>query len=123
MTAVRPKADRAALLSALYEAFNRRDAETILSNLHPDVTWPNGWEGGVVQGRDGVRDYWTRQWAAIDPKLTPETFKTGPDGQVVVRVRQVVRTLAGQLASDRRLQHVYRFRDGLIVAMEPREIP
>lgn len=123
MTAASPKIDRAALLSALYEAFNRRDAEAVLASLHPDVTWPNGWEGGVVYGRDGVREYWTRQWAAIDPTVTPESFKTGPGGEVVVGVRQVVRTLAGHVASDRRLQHVYTFQGGLIAAMDIRERP
>lgn len=123
MTAAAPKVDRAALLSGLYEAFNRRDIETILPNLHPDVTWHNGWEGGYVEGREGVRDYWTRQWAAIDPTVTPESFKTGPGGEIVVGVHQVVRTLAGQVASDRRLKHVYRFTGGLIAAMDIRENP
>jgi hypothetical protein len=35
------------------------------------MTWPNAWEGGWVKGRDGVRHYWQRQWAALDPHVDP----------------------------------------------------
>ena len=39
--------------------------------MTPDVDWANGWEGGRVVGRDAVRDYWQRQWAAIDSTAEP----------------------------------------------------
>jgi ketosteroid isomerase-like protein len=50
-------ADIEALLRRCYAAFNVRDLEGVLALMHPDVTWANGWEGGWVTGRDGVRDY------------------------------------------------------------------
>jgi len=30
-------------------------------------------------GHEGVRPYWTRQWAAIDPTVTPVAFTTRMD--------------------------------------------
>ena len=42
-------------LRQMYEAFNRRDVETVIADLQPDVQWANGVEGGFVRGRDNVR--------------------------------------------------------------------
>ena len=38
------------LITRAYEAFNARDIDALLSLMHPDVHWPNGWEGGYVEG-------------------------------------------------------------------------
>jgi hypothetical protein len=43
------------LLTALYDAFNARDLDAALAAMHPEVDWPNGWEGGRVFGRDDGR--------------------------------------------------------------------
>ena len=48
------------LLKLLYDRFNARDMETVLTAMHEDVVWANGMEGGYVRGREGVRIYWTR---------------------------------------------------------------
>jgi hypothetical protein len=48
--------------------------------MHPEVVWPNGWEGGWVEGIEGVRHYWRRQWAALDPHVEPRAFTPGADG-------------------------------------------
>jgi uncharacterized protein YndB with AHSA1/START domain len=53
------------LLQSLYDAFNNRELETIVSAMHPDVKWANGVEGGFVYGRDAVREYWTNQYQVI----------------------------------------------------------
>ena len=64
-------------LRAMYEAFNVRDIEAVLRQMTEDVDWPNAWEGGRVHGHDGVRDYWTRQWSAIDPTVKPAVLSGG----------------------------------------------
>jgi hypothetical protein len=110
--------DRVSLLERIYEAFNQREIDTVLSAMHPAVDWPNGWEGGRVAGRDGVRSYWTRQWAAIDPTVVPVAFEHKPDGRVAVRVQQTVRDLEGKILADGEVVHVYRFEDDLIRAMD-----
>jgi nuclear transport factor 2 (NTF2) superfamily protein len=106
------------LLGRIYEAFNRRDVDTVLAAMHPAVDWPNGWEGGRVTGRDEVRSYWRRQWAAVDPTVIPVAFEQGSDGRIAVRVQQTVRDLSGNLLADGEVVHVYTFEDGLIKAMD-----
>jgi ketosteroid isomerase-like protein len=110
--------ERERLLRALYEAFNRRDIEAVLAALHPDVDWPNAWEGGRLQGRDAVREYWTRQFAAIVGHVEPQGFSVGEDGRVAVAVHQVVRSHAGALLADQNVTHVYALRDGLVERMD-----
>jgi len=94
------------LLGRCYAAFNDRDLEGALAMMRPDVTWPNGWEGGWVKGRDGVREYWQRQWTAIDPRVEPRAFRWDAEGRVVVSVHQVVRDLGGAVLADQIVEHV-----------------
>jgi hypothetical protein len=109
------------LLIKIYEAFNRRDIDTVLAEMHDDVDWPNGMEGGRVHGREAVRQYWLRQWSQIDPRVEPQGFRTDPTGGTIVTVHQIIRDLDGKLLADKTLQHVYLIRDGLIHSMEIRE--
>lgn len=118
-----PGDDPAEGLRALYRAFNDRDIERALAGMAPDVAWPNGWEGGHVHGREGVRDYWTRQWAAIDPHVEPVEVVVEPDGRVAVLVDQVVRDLEGTVVAGGRVVHAYRLSGGLVTEMEIRDAP
>lgn len=109
------------LLIFVYDAFNGRDVDSILAVMDPQVKWPNGMEGGWVNGRDGVRAYWTRQWGMVDPHVFPLEFRAEEDGGILVDVHQVVRDLTGAVLLDRIVQHAYLIKDGLIVRMEIRE--
>lgn len=102
----------------LYAAFNARDADAVLEQMHTDVRWPNGWEGGTIDGREAVREYWTRQWREIDPTVTPEAVEELPGGRFQVTVRQHVKDLEGRTLSDGRVTHLYTLREGLIAQME-----
>jgi hypothetical protein len=66
-----------ALVRQLYEGFNRRDIPAVLTLLAENVDWANGMDGGHVHGRDAVRAYWTKQWAAIAPQVDPCTSPSG----------------------------------------------
>jgi ketosteroid isomerase-like protein len=109
------------LLRRLYVAFNDRDVEAVAASLHPDVDWPNAFEGGRVHGREGVLAYWRRQFTQIDPRVTPERFTPLGDGRIAVEVHQVVRSAAGETIADRRVAHVYVLRDGLVERMDVEE--
>jgi len=112
------------ILRSAYRAFNARDIEAAIDLMHPDVDWPNAWEGGRVVGRAAVRDYWSRQFAAISSKVEPERFTEEPDGSITVDVRQVVHdTRTGDLISDSQVRHRYRLVDGLVVRMDVLEPP
>jgi ketosteroid isomerase-like protein len=101
-------------LRHIYERFNARDMEAVLAALDESVVWANGMEGGHVHGRNGVREYWTRQWQILDPHVEPTSFSTGPEGEVVVEVHQVVHDLAGALLVDQMVGHIFRFRNSLV---------
>jgi len=107
-----------ALLRRMYDAFNARDVEAVIATMRDDVDWPNAWEGDRVHGRDAVRDYWARQFAAIDPTVTPTAFAQRPDGRIAVTVHQVVRSPGGDLLSEGDVLHVYALRDGLVERMD-----
>ena len=102
------------LLGRLYERFNARDMTAVLATMHRDVLWANGMEGGYVRGHDGVREYWTRQWAMIDPHVEPVSFAALADGGTEVEVHQTVRDLNGNILSDKTLRHIFHIEDGLV---------
>ena len=106
------------LLRRMYDAFNRRDVDLVVSAMTPDVDWANGMTGGRVVGIPAVRAYWANQWKQIDPRVEPAKIETAPGGRVVVDVHQVVRNLEGGVLNDRMVRHVYTFRDGLIARMD-----
>jgi hypothetical protein len=112
--------DNAKLLERVYERFNARDIETVLAALHEAVIWANGMEGGYVQGREGVRSYWMRQWATLDPHVKPVSFAEGPEGEVVVEVHQVVRDLQGKVMVDKMVGHIFQIDNGLITRFDIR---
>jgi ketosteroid isomerase-like protein len=110
------------LLRRVYELFNRREIERVLEAMHPDVVWANGMEGGHIHGRDEVRSYWKRQWAIIDPHVEPVEISPSGEGEVVVKVHQVVRDLKGNLLADRLVMHVFQMRNGLIQRFDIRDV-
>ena len=106
------------IINLAYDAFNARDIDTVLSFMHPDVHWPNGWEGGYVEGHNGVREYWTRQWKEINPNVKPVSFEENEKGQIEVEVHQVAKDMKGNVLFDGTVKHVYTFDKGLIKSME-----
>jgi len=105
------------LLTDLYTAFNARDIDRCLSGMQTYVVWANGMEGGNVHGHAGVRDYWTRQWKLVNPRVDPQGFHI--DGnKVTVDVHQVVRDLNGTVIVDQMVKHVFTFDHGLVKIFE-----
>jgi ketosteroid isomerase-like protein len=113
-----PAREVEATLRRMYAAFDARDVDAIAGFMHPDVDWPNAWEGGRLRGRADVLAYWRRQFEAIDPRVTPERLAERDDGRIAVDVHQVVRSLEGEVLADRRVVHVYSLRDGLVERMD-----
>ncbi len=106
------------ILVAAYREFNARNIDAVLALMHPDVVWPNGMEGGYVYGHDGVRQYWTRQWKMVDPRVEPLSMEKDDQDRTVVHVHQVVHDLNGKLLIDTMVRHAYSIRQGLIERME-----
>lgn len=120
--------DEIATIGGIYEGFNARNIDAVLAVLAEDVVWANGMDGGHVQGREAVRDYWTRQWTIVSPHVEPVSFAKDPDGSIVVEVRQSVRDLEGKPLQgqthglrDKMVQHVFHISDGRISRFDIKE--
>jgi hypothetical protein len=113
-----PSEEDEKLLRRAYEAFNARDIEGALATMHPGVDWPNGMEGGRVHGHQEVRAYWQRQFASTESRVDPQRIEPGPDGRIVVTVRQVVRDRAGNIVSEESVEHHYLIAGGLVKRMD-----
>ncbi|MEO6588857.1 MAG: nuclear transport factor 2 family protein, partial [Pyrinomonadaceae bacterium] len=87
-------------LQNLYDAFNKREIETIISLMTPNVKWANGLEGGFVHGRDAVREYWINQFKDIQPELETLKFETDENNRNIVTVHQIVKDLQGRVLAD-----------------------
>lgn len=105
-------------LQNLYDAFNKREIETIIAKMQPNVKWANGLEGGFVHGRDAVREYWTNQFKAIQPELETLNFETDESGRNIVTVHQIVKDLDGNVLADMTVQQIFTIEDGLIILYE-----
>jgi len=105
-------------LQNLYDAFNKREIETIISTMRSDVKWANGLEGGFVYGRDAVREYWTDQFKAIQPELETLKFETDENNRNVVMVHQIIRDLQGNVLADATVRQIFTIEDGLISVYE-----
>ena len=111
-------ADTKTLIERAYAAFNERNLDGALAFMSDDVSWPKASEGGKVIGKEEVRAYWLRQWAAFDPHVEPlETINLGGD-KLEVRVHKVVKNLQGDVLSDTEVRHVFSVKDGLIKSMD-----
>ena len=94
-------------LQNLYDAFNKREIETIISLMRPDVKWANGVEGGFVYGRDAVREYWTNQFKDIQAELETLKFETDENNRNVVTVHQIIKDLQGNVLADLTVHQIF----------------
>ena len=108
-----------ALVRQLYEGFNRRDIPAVLAFLAENVDWANGMDGGHVHGREAVRAYWTKQWAAIAPRVDPMHITLRDDGATAVEVHQVVRGPRwAKVLLDETVRHVFQIDEGLVTRFD-----
>ncbi|WP_165186293.1 nuclear transport factor 2 family protein [Caulobacter soli] len=117
--------DDVRVLEGLYDRFNARDIDGVLSQLTDDVAWANGMDGGHVHGREAVREYWTRQWAMISPHVEPVRFYRNADDAIVAEVLQTIRDLEGKPLEgqthglkDKTVGHVFRLREGRVARFD-----
>ena len=103
------------LLTA-YAAYNRQDSEALLAPVSEDVDWPDG--SARLHGKAELRAYWTRQWTVTRTHDEPVKITDLAPDRNVVRISQVVRALDGTKISEGTLDHVHRFRNGLIAHMD-----
>jgi SnoaL-like domain len=105
-------------LQNLYDAFNNREIETIISLMRPDVKWANGVEGGFIYGSDRVREYWINQFKDIQPELKTLKFETDENNRTVVTVHQIIKDLQGNVLADATVHQIFTIENGLVSLYE-----
>ena len=75
-------------------------------------------EGGFVEGRDEVREYWRRQFEMFNPQL--EILESNTEkNKSRVKLRQIVRDLSSNILDDKTVEHIFTFdENGLIKLFE-----
>ena len=106
------------LMQNLYEAFNNREFEKVISMMRPSVKWANGMEGGFVYGRDAVREYWRKQFEVTRSQLEPLKFETDENNRYIVTVHLMVRDLDGNLLVEKTVQQIFTIENNLISLFE-----
>jgi ketosteroid isomerase-like protein len=117
--------DHSALIKHMYERFNARDIDGVLSVLADNVTWANGMDGGHVHGQEEVRSYWSRQGEVVSPRVEPVAIRSDADGVVVVEVIQKVFDLQGRPLSeqthglsDKTVLHIFTVQEGKVARFD-----
>jgi ketosteroid isomerase-like protein len=106
-----------AIMREMYAAFNAREVDAALAHMTADVEWPNAWEGGRVQGKQAVAEYWRRQWAEVSSKVEPLAFVDEGGGTIAVTVAQTVDDArTGERLSESTVVHRFRVEDGPRIA-------
>jgi hypothetical protein len=109
------------LIAQAYSAFNQRNVDGVLALMSENVSWPKASEGGRVVGKEQIRAYWTRQWQEFDPHVEPIEVIDREGGKTEVKVRQLVKSLGGDVLSDSEVWHIYTIANGLIERMDLKE--
>lgn len=110
--------DAEALLTKVYDAYNRRDFADLSVLLTADTNWPDMVEGGRLIGPAALSAYWARNDKLITVDIAVVSYAALPDGRVAADVNQIVRNLAGQVWSDTCERHIFTLRDGLVARLD-----
>jgi hypothetical protein len=90
----------------LYENFNNRKIDLVISQMTKNVRWANGMDGGYVYGHDGVKDYWEKQFETVSSNVTPLQIQV-ENNLITIKVHQVVHDLHGGLLADEYVYHYF----------------
>lgn len=116
---VPPGAER--LLREVYAAFNKPDLQKAMKHIREDVLWPTPDERTEDVGHGAVRVWRARQLPRKDSRIAPQDVVLDRDGfGIVVRCHQLVRDKSDTIVVDRKIEHVYALREGLIARMTVR---
>src|SRR5258708_34536295 len=83
-----PMDDDVKVLERIYDRFNARDIDGVLTVLTDDVVWANGMDGGHVHGREAVREDGTGQWTMASPNVEPVGLHGAADGPIIGECRE-----------------------------------
>jgi ketosteroid isomerase-like protein len=103
------------------EAFNRRDFDFLVGDLHPEVElheWPVAADAQTYHGHDGVRaamTKWFETWEWMKVEIL-EILEA--DDRVLVTAHQRAMGRGSRIEVEIKSFNVYTFRDGKVVRIE-----
>jgi ketosteroid isomerase-like protein len=106
-----------------YEALGRRDLQAFLEFIHPSVKATSQMlevEGGVYEGRDGVRRLVEGIWSVF-PDWRPEVLEAREvdDEVVLVAIRNMGTGVGSGVEVDMTAWQAVRFQDGQAIWIHP----
>ena len=106
------------MLRETYLAFQKRDLKHAMKHIRDDVLWPTPDERSHGVGHDAVKAWRESQFPRKDSRLAPQEILLDRDGfSIVVRCHQLVRDKSDAVVVDRKIEHVYELREGMIARM------
>jgi ketosteroid isomerase-like protein len=116
-------ADVEPLLTSLYAAIERQDVDAVLALFHRDARIPDSLEQAALVGRDQIRAYYQRQFAAIRVGSSLLATNPLPDGRIEAFLHVLVQGSTGGFWWEGRVTATYRIEGGLITEMVVTEPP
>jgi ketosteroid isomerase-like protein len=108
-------------IKAVYEAFVRGDAGTILDAVTDDVDWGTETSStgapwyGIRTGKEGVGRFFDDFGKTMEVEdFSPLTFAASEDGDVLTVVRFAMRSRETGKLAKMQLHHAFRFSNGKI---------
>ena len=108
-----------------WDALNRRDLDTVLRFIHPDVEWrpalgPGGMEGNVYRGKEAYEQWLREELPEVWEDFRGEDleFSELPDGRVLLLGFIHSRGRASGAEVQVPFGQVAQFRDGLVVRLD-----
>ena len=113
--------DRAEIIRASYEAFNRRDVEGLREWLHPEfeveLGSSMGFDRGNYRGEQGLQRFFASYWDAFEEISIEVEELIGKGDAIVALIRARGRGAGSGAEVDARGPHLWIFRDGRVVRL------
>lgn len=107
------------LLRRAFDAYNRQDADALLTMVSIDVRWPDN--DGYVMEKGELRAFWRDQWAKTRTHDEVTGIERMDDTKFLVRLNQMVRTVDGTRLSAGSFCYGFTIENGLIAHLSSRE--
>src|ERR1700730_8212714 len=105
--------ENVAMVQRRYEAFNRRDIDAVVAEMHPEVELRTTVE--THHGHAGVAEWITHADAVFNSlSMTVEEIIDFGD-RVMAIVRERATGMGSELAIDQHFAHVWTIRDGRVI--------
>lgn len=103
------------LLTALYDAVERREVEAVMALFHPDARVIDNLEHAALSGLDDIRAYYLRLFSTIQVASALISTRRLADDSIEASVHVSVRGADGGFWWEGPVTITYRLQDGLIL--------